>query len=292
MRAKWLLELDLFTDTELGLIDAIKRSGREVKTMKYVPFDDKLVERISEDYEEEDCVVFYGSLNLGRKIMKQADFIPGVYLKEKNYECTSYYPVFGDELLHNSYLMMPYGDLLRRKNELYDIFGTTLFIRPNSGFKEFTGTVLEYDNFEDGVELAGFYDVEPDLLVLVSDAKHIQKEWRFVVVNNEVVSGSLYRVWTIGQDKYSDSTRDYVLLNSKKVDEYCTDEKAFEYARKVAKMYNPDTAWTIDITLTGDGEYKVIEIGCFSCAGMYANDLDDIVEKVSEAAEQEWNIFF
>ena len=98
-------------------------------------------------------------------------------------------------------------------------------------------------------------------------------------------SGSVFKSNTCG---FLTSSKDIVLLNSKSVTEYCTDEKAFEYANKVAKLYHPDGAWTIDITLTEEGEYKVIEIGCFSCAAMYGNDLDKIVEHVSEVAENEW----
>jgi len=295
MKAKWLVELDLFTDTEEELIKAIKKSGREVKTLQYIPFDDNLVGRCSEGYEENDCVVFYGSLNFGRKLRKTS-WIPGVYLKEKEYECTSYYPVFGDELIHSNYIMMPYGDLHRRKDFLFEHFGEELFIRPNSGFKNFTGTLVNRYNFDDTIQLCCFYDVEPDLLVIVSDVKDFQKEWRFVIVNGEVISGSLYRDWTIGPEILSpgSKTRDLVLLNSKSVKEYCTDENAFKYAEKVSKMYSPDTAWTIDIALTSDNEYKTIEIGCFSCAGLYGNDLDKIVEKVSESAENEWieyNVF-
>jgi len=288
-KSKWLLELDLFTDTELNLIDAIKRSGREVQTLKYVPFDDKLISNIENKYDEGDCVVFYGSLNLGKKLLKSS-FIPGVYLDMQKFECLNYYPVFGDELLHKNYLMMPFGDIMRRKSELFELFGEDLFIRPSSGFKNFTGTVLNKYNFDYGIELASFYDIEPNLLCVISNAKQIVKEWRFVIVNNEAISGSLYRDWTSGPEilEPDATTRDLVLRNSKSVLEYCNDEKAFEYANKVAKLYSPNDAWTIDVTLTSEGEYKVIEIGSFSCAGLYANDLDKVVEKVSEAAEKEW----
>jgi hypothetical protein len=288
-KAKWLLELDLFTDTEMNLINTIKKSGREVKTLKYIPFEQDL-NYIKKLYNENDCVIFYGSLNLGRKIQRNCSFIPGVYLNERNFECTSYYPKIGDELLHTSYTMMPYGDLLRRKNDMFRLYGDLLFIRPNSGLKEFTGTVLDKNNFEDGIKLAGFYNVEPDLLCVVSNAKNIKKEWRFVIVNNTVISGSLYRDWTISPELlyHNSTTRDIILKNSKSIIEYCTDDKAFKYANKIAKMYNPDNAWTLDVTLTENNEYKVIELGCFSCAGMYGNNLTKIVEKISEDAENEW----
>ena len=290
MKAKWLIELDLFSDTESDLINAIKNSGREVNTIKYIPFDDNFISnKCNKLFNSEDCVIFYGSLNLGKKFKKMS-YIPGVYLNNVALECKSYYPVFGDELLHSNYIMMPFGDLIRRKEFIFNHFGDRIFIRPNSGYKEFTGNVLDKNNFEYGIELASFYDVSPDLLVIVSDAKDIQKEWRFVIVNQEVVSGSLYRDWTDGGENIERgcTTKDLVLLHSKSVKEYCSDEKAFEYAKKVAKLYNPDVAWTLDVTLTESGEYKTIEIGCFSCAGLYGNDLDKVVKAVSEASENEW----
>lgn len=301
MKVKWLVELDLFTDTEEDLIAAIRKSGREVKILKYIPFDDTLSERCEKMFDKHDCVVFYGSLNFGRKL-KTTSFIPGVYLNEKAFECTSYYPAFGEMLLHENYIMMPYGDLLRRKDFLFSHFGihnqnngkdlndTYLFIRPNSGLKQFTGTVLGYDNYEDGIKVAGIYDADPTLLVIVSNAKHIKKEWRFVVVNGNVISGSLYRDWTIGPETLTPGTvtRDIILLNSKSAKEICTDEKALQFADRMAKMYNPDRCWTLDLALTADDTYKIIEIGCFSCAGMYGNNLDKIVEAVSQEAEKEW----
>lgn len=234
-------------------------------------------------------------MNFGRKL-KKLSWVPGVYLDEKKYECTSYYPVFGEELLHSDYIMLPYGELMRRKDQLFFYFDKydDIFIRPNSGFKQFAGTVLDQTRFEDGVKLAGFYDVEPELLVVVSGAKEIQKEWRFVIVNQEVVSGSLYRDWTIGPETLSSGTvtKDLILLNSKSVSEICTDENALEYAKKVAKMYNPEPAWTLDVALKNDGDYKIIEIGCFSCAGMYGNDLSKVVKTVTDAAVTEWKTYF
>lgn len=296
MKAQWLVELGLFTDTEDDLIKAIRKSGRTVKTIKYIPFDDELIMHAQKLYDADSCVVFYGSLNFGRKL-RSLPWYPGVYLNEKAFECTSYYPSIGNELLHSDYLMLPYGDLIRRKDELFNMFGGLLFLRPNSGMKQFTGMVLGYPDFEEGVKLAGFYDVEPELLVVVSNAKQLLREWRFVIVDNKVVSGSLYRNWTIGPDTIipGTTTRDYVLMNSKSVTEGCADKDAYEYAEKIAKLYHPDRAWTIDVCQHKLGEaygerleYKVIEIGCFSCAGMYGNDLDKVVEAVSVAAEDEW----
>jgi len=288
MKAKWLIESGLFLDTEPELLRILKEKGYEVKTLKYIPFDDDLINHCAKLYDNDnECVVFYGSLNFARKLRK-LQWIPGVYGDYEKYKCTSYYPVFGDLLVHNNYIMMPYGDLLRRKEYLFETFGH-IFLRPDSSTKEFTGMVLDWNNFEDGIKLAGFYDVEPDLLVVVSEAKELSSEYRFVVVNQEVISGSLYRDWS----KKGDATSvDFVLRNSGSVKEGCKDKKVWKFAQECAKKYNPEIAWTLDIAEMDDGTYGVLEVGCFSSAGMYGNDLNIIVDKISEAAVKEWEEYF
>jgi hypothetical protein len=296
---KWLVELDVFDDNQDALLKAIKNAGYNYKTLQYIPFDNDIVTKTSKLYDENDCVVFYGSLNFGHKL-KKATWVPGVYLNDKAFECTSYYPIFKEHLIHNNYIMLPYGDLLNKKYFLFDLFSKSsnnkiqkIFIRPNSGYKQFTGMVCTYDSFEDCVELASFYDVESDLLVLISGVEDLSKEWRFVIVDGEPISGSLYRDWSKPEKlQYGHTTKDYVLMHSHSIAEGCDDPNAWEKVKQWAKMYNPDRCWTIDIAKTLSWEYKILEIGCFSCAGMYGNDLNKVVKAVSESALKEWKEYF
>jgi len=292
MKPKWLLEPDVFEENTIELLRThLIGSGIDVKIIPYIPFDDDLVDRCSKLYHPEDCVIFYGSLNFGRKLQK-LPWVPGVYLNEEAFKCTSYYPAIGDLLIHyDNFTMLPYGILKDKKDQLIDQFGgERIFIRPNSGVKEFTGFVTNTHRFYDSIELAGFYDVEPDLLVLVAKAWDLQREWRFVVVDQRVISGSLYRYWGETADNYSSA--DYVLSHSRSMWEECKDKQAWEIAEKCVEKYNPDRAWTIDVCQTAEEEYKILEIGCFSCAGMYGNDLGKIVEAVSKSALNEWNEYF
>ena len=57
-------------------------------------------------------------------------------------------------------------------------------------------------------------------------------------------------------------------------------------------MYNPDKCWTMDIVKTEKLGYKLLEIGCFSCAGLYGNNLNKVVKSVSESALKEWKEYF
>lgn len=290
MTPKWLIEADVFQDNTDKIIATLKKKGIEYHVLKYIPFDDDLPKRCMDIYEGGECVIFYGSLNFGRKLKKNP-WYPGVYLNDKLLECTMYYPYLKQLLLHyQDYMMMPYGDLAEHKDIIFRHFNSDkIFMRPNSNMKEFTGMVCTKDDFFECVKLAGFYDVDPNLLVLISDVKPLEKEWRFVIVNGEPVAGSLYRDWS-SPEKISPGTvtRDFVLMNSHSVWEGCEDNNALMLAYEAAKRYNPDRCWTIDIAKTEYGTYHVLEIGCFSCAGLYGMDLDIVIDKVSEEALKEW----
>jgi len=67
--------------------------------------------------------------------------------------------------------------------------------------------------------------------------------------------------------------------------------EALALAQEVAQHYNPNTAWIIDICQTKAGEYKLMEVGCFSCCGLYKCNRDIIVAAVSKAAAQEWESY-
>jgi hypothetical protein len=297
MKAKWLVEIGVFDDTEEDLLKTLKKLDIEYNVLKYIPFDDDIAIRALKIYGENECVVFYGSLGFGHKL-KKLSWVPGVHMDSKALKCSSYYPVFGRDLVHHHYVMMPYGDLLNHKEFLFNIFSSNmdlpnLFIRPDSNSKEFTGMICTYDTFSDNVKLAGFYDVEPDLMILVSYEVPIQEEYRFVIVDGIPISGSLYRNWDYPEKRqFGHTTRDYVLMNSHSEDKYCTNHDIWDKVKVWARMYNPDRCWTIDIAKLKSGEIKILEIGCFSCAGLYGNDSEDVVNAVSKSALKEWNEYF
>jgi len=300
-KVKWLFEKDVFEDNTDKMIEEVEFQGMKALVVPYVPFDDDIVIRCSQMLGDEECVVFYGSLNFGKKLQRKLPWVPGVYLNEKTFECTTYYPKLGNLLLHyDDFIMLPYGSLYDKEDMLFKMFGDKLFIRPNSGTKEFTGFVTSPHRFEERVKLAGFYDVEPELLVLVSKAFDLEREWRFVIVDGKVISGSLYRYW--GELADDHKSVDYVISHSSKMHKELHEvaawrkdweNAAWDIAQKAADKWQHDQrAWTIDVCQTKEGEVKVLEIGCFSCAGMYDNNLRRVISAVSKAALAEWNEYF
>jgi hypothetical protein len=264
---RWLIEKGIFTETEEKLAEVLKDKGIETKFMSYVPFDKDVASRAKEIYPKEKDVVFYGSLNFAIKLRELG--WQGLFANYEKYDCLSYYPVFKDNLLNGGYFMLPFGDLLNKRDTIFELFDEDkVFIRPNSVLKEFTGQVVSKLNFEEAVKVMGFYETPPNSLVIVSSLQYILREYRFVIINGEVVTGSLYH-------DFGNSDK---VLNLP-----CEDRGAIEYAQKMAKLYNPDPVWILDICYEHRWDsYKVLEIGCFSFAGLYGCDLGVIVDEIGK----------
>lgn len=277
IKPKWFIED--FLDNLDNLKNSLKKYDTEYVLTSEIRADSKFLNT----FPENDCVVYYGSLETGFYLRKNAKWIPGVYTTIENYACNRYYPVFNKYLLNHNYIMIPYGELLRQKQFLFDSVGEddSLFIRPNSGNKIFTGKLVYKDRFEKDIKLFGFYQVENHELCVVSQPRNIINEWRFFVSDCKIVAGSLYS----SGEKFCGVER---RVNQ---DVFETDRNdVIEFAEKIANecVYNPDKIWSLDICETKANNLYVLEIGCFSSAGLYGCNTDSIVEHVNKISIEEW----
>jgi ATP-grasp domain, R2K clade family 3 len=271
MNVKWLFEKDVFGENLDAFVAEVRRQGMEAKVAYHAPFDDDAT--FLKLFSPDDCVVFYGSLNMGQRVQQKARWVPGVYLNLPQLECLYYYPRLGRHLLNSTYAMVPYGDLLRQKKFLFNSLGNNdcLFVRPNASLKSFTGQVASRDEWEKKVEYMGFYDVEPEQLVVVSEPRNLTREWRLVVVDNNVITGCLYK----------EGGR----LVDGPVEQRVVDRAAAVLADV---QYQPTRAWTLDMCETRDGDLHVLEVGSFICAGLYTCLKELIVREVSGVAWRQY----
>jgi hypothetical protein len=270
----WLFETDVFDEGISRLVDEVKRQGMEAHIASYLNNQPGVSEASYLDlFPPHSCVVFYGSLNFAKQVRREATWLPAPYDEGPAHRCVTYYPPLGEHLLAQDYTMLPYGELRRMKKKLYKRHGLseTLFIRPDSGNKIFTGQLVYAESFEKSLDRMGFYEVPSSELVVVSEPRVIKAEWRFVVADHRVIAGSQYR------------------RNNEKEVSPIVDDRAWELAEKVAaEGFQPDRVWTMDICRSGADHYYLLEIGCFSCAGLYACEAEPIVREVSRIALEEW----
>ncbi len=142
------------------------------------------------------------------------------------------------------------------------------FIRPVEDSKEIAGAVMTGSEIEYMIKALNALKPEeyikgsltPDTLLMVAEPVNIQKEWRVWVVNDRVVTYSLYK------------------LGSRVVYRAEIDDDALEFVQKMIAL-NPGYAgaYVIDVCRTADG-LRILETNCINAAGFYAADLFKLVE--------------
>jgi len=270
MIVKWVIESKPFGGDADAILSSVKKNGMEVIE---VDFLDYIAGKYNSEYlpSGDECVITYGSLSLVRRVRQdRPNWIPGAWYTSDNFRCNNYYPYFAEYLLNKDYIILPLGELVRRGTLLKE-FGSKAFVRPVTGWKTFTGSVVDLKD----VSLATFgyehWDKGKTELVVIASEKSICNEWRFVVCNKRVIAGSKY----ITNEE----------IEYKKV----YNGRVWDYAQSVISdiEWEPDPIYTIDICESVHGKLFVLELNAFSTSGLYDCDPDVVVETASDlAAEQ------
>lgn len=256
----WLIEPEVFKEDVKPLLESLEKTKTPYTLCKFgMSYDDCILQMYREPIASRN-IVFYGSFQFSRK----ANGKIRVFGKDlSKFACNYYYPQLGANLLNYDYVMIPAGDFERKKLRWFD-HNWSLFVRPNSVDKVFTGKVVTVSS-ENNIPKT----VSPDTLLVVAPTQNIIKEWRMIVIDKEVVTGGQYKE------------------NGKIVRVEGPPNKVYNYAQEVVSNsnYNPDVAWTLDICETEYGELKVLEVGPFSCSGLYACDTTEIVKRIGRIYE-------
>ncbi|MBD2183290.1 ATP-grasp domain-containing protein [Aerosakkonema funiforme] len=270
VKVNWLIERFVF-DASAQFLEELKRQGFTYKETSYLHFRPT---EANNYFSDDECVLFRGTLNLGRDILRTA-WIPGAYMNENNLRCSSYYTYFGKYLLNNKYFLLPLGELIRRRKEVLEYFqsDSELFIRPDSNMKSFRAGVFNINVLNTLQSLGSELKTDETTLVLVSGKRSISKEWRFFVYKDRIITGSLY------------------LVGEERIDETIKGGYLESYLSKVLKEINwyPESLYTADICESA-GELYVLELGSFSCSGEYGCDLSLIIEAGAKAALEDYEL--
>ena len=242
------------------LAEAAKELGHDVYLTKYRPFaglDPAIPFPIG------SCVVTHGSISFCKQVIEKygRDWIPGVYFNDNVKHFRNFAPQIGDDLLSSDYYILPYAEFVRRKL-------VNVFVKPEYGLKSFVGQVFDGDY----QKLSPWGEIDPTSLVVVASPKKIKAEFRYVICDKKVITGSEYR-WDNVLDVRTD-----------------THPVCDALAKKIAEAeWQADRVYVCDVALLESGEAKVVELNAFSSSGLYACDTRKIVEAVSQAALNEYN---
>ena len=229
---------------------------------KYTPIE---IAPFSEDLPKvkvEGPCFAYGTTSIVKNAKKQWD--PGVFFIPENFKVSTWISHLGTELLNHQGYVCTLNDLLVSGPD-------ECFIRPNSDLKDFTGVPVKREHLLKQIENInnGGFLFDGSLEVFVAPTKHIQKEWRFFVVDNKVVSGCQYKLKTMAQMVPH------------------IDPALMEYASHVVKTWTPDKACVMDIAQDFEGNYKVLEFNCINASGLYVCDLRKIILSLQDLIQSE-----
>jgi len=255
--ARWVVEAG---NQHKELVEALERGGVEYTLVKPYAY---CMDGFEHPYTNEPSI-HHGSIGFVSSMRKYGD----IFFDFEKLRCKTYYKRFKKYMLTDEYEFIDPKELLDKKEYLYDKYGVadTIFIKPDTNDKVFSGTLIELENFEKDAETTLSYLKNYGLycpLVICKPWK-ISHEWRFFVRSGEVITGSRYKL-----NNKVGYVRDWPL-------------EAEAVALDIAnEFWAPAPMFCADICLSGD-EYRLLEIGAWNCSGYYAADLDKIVEAANQ----------
>ena len=188
----------------------------------------------------------------------------GIFYDEKNFD-QSFYGSLNLPLLNNDCQNLPIKDFLNQS------FDKDVFIKPSRDQKAFNAGILEkgytIKDFIFSQIHEAFYI---DEIAIIAPLKEIYSEYRFFVVNQDVITGSQYR-----------------LNNQLFVSEYIPDN-ILQAAKEYAKLYQPHDIFTMDLADTKEG-IKIVEYNCWNASGLYKTNIPKIFNAVQEFKEYQIN---
>ncbi|MBI2378508.1 MAG: ATP-grasp domain-containing protein [Deltaproteobacteria bacterium] len=252
---RWVLEFDVFGDNERRLAEAARRAGHEVTSW---------TERRRVNLDDEQHVIFHGSLNVAATIgATYPAWRPGAFCDVEALRWSSWEASARPWLLNAEVAVTT----VRTAATVAKTVGTQMvFVRPDSVLKPFSGRVLDAGEVTPETLDFGFYFDDLDLPVVIAPAVEIAAEWRFVVVDREVVAGSAYDAGTRSGD--GEVTRDHA---------------AWRFAADVADaLPPPERVYVLDACSLPSGDLHLLELNAFSGADLYDCDPDAIVRHVGQ----------
>lgn len=206
-------------------------------------------------------IVFHGRTTLILQASAHPVWRSGVFFSPESFNHGAYLEGYGDRMLNAGGVVCSWGELWNRYQDPEQL----IFVKPNDDLKLFTGAILTVgDCFRmyQRLEGRGHVDISGQEVV-VGRPFEIDAEYRFFVVESEIVAGTMYR-----------PTADTYLPSD-----------LMRFAHEAAATWSPAAVYVLDIARV-DRTWKVVECNCFNGSAFYGADVTTIVRSVSEYLER------
>ncbi len=242
----WIIERDVFEPScHLRLLEALQSRGipAEVVTSE-VAGDLDLVRQLTG---------LHASCWLVTQFAASADWPSRAWGVPSDFSLAAYRPAWSPWLLNDAAERLSLAQFVWDHARVWEQWSDDrqrVFVRPDDGFKSFSGGCLTVASLGDWWEARQALMCPMDLPVWVSRPQLLMEEHRCFVVDGQVVASSRYQpsiTWT----------------------EDCNLTRFVELI--VATVRPPMRMLAVDVALTSAG-WRVIEIGCIPCLDFYDTD--------------------
>ncbi|MEO0965790.1 MAG: ATP-grasp domain-containing protein [Planctomycetota bacterium] len=256
----WVLERGIFDDVE-----AFASSARAAGHIAHWWDDDWLTSKKWPRFEGE-VVGFHGSLGNAAFIQSETNWNPGAWCNVDRFCCSAWYPAAKPWLVHRTWEILPVSEFVAEPDRVLASIGAeeTCFVRPDSPLKPFSGRVLQRDRISLEALDHGFYFDDENLPIVVAPVQTVGQEWRFVVIDQRIVTGSGYDA------------------DSRTTNRSEGNSSAQAFAQQIAnELPAPDTVYVLDICECDD-QLKLLELNPFGGADLYGCDPALIIKAIDE----------
>lgn len=270
---KWVIDKYLINDRfQSKLKESLDNAGFEVFQAEYLPVLNESF--YLPDAFQNEPVGIYGSFEFVREYTKRYSNIMA-FGNSDNFKCSHYLSyVDNDWFINADHVFSTFSIFENKIEAFFDRLGSDrLFIRPDTGFKAFTGFVVSRNDYKDQLSaIKQLTKPSPELMVLVSVAQTIHSEYRFVIANQQVKTASSYIInGDINYDEQPpDEVSDYVQSFVSGLD------------------WAPDSCFICDAALTDNGP-EIMEFNAFSHSDLYTCDAAKAFDAASRVLYEELN---
>lgn len=181
----------------------------------------------------------------------------GIFYDEKSFD-QAYYGGLNLPLLNEKSSLYPIKDNLDLR------FDSNFFIKPSKDQKAFTAGILESgQTIKDFIHSQKYQNSYMEETAIIAPCKIITAEYRFFIVEKEVITGSMYR------------------FANKGVLSEVIPKNIIDAAKEYAQLYQPHDVFTMDLAETPAGIY-IVEYNCWNASGLYKTDIAKIFDAVNE----------
>ncbi len=245
---KWVLQDNMRNQLSLRqMVDALEHIGIEFQTVFLRPFKPDIPQEAFPAQNEK--IICWGPSFVPRAV-NYPKLSPGIWYDDTQFRWSRFQDKWAEHMLSQD------GKVMSMRRALENLTSDAVFMRPDTDSKAFNGGVYSRENPP---------QIHPDfgdIQIVQAPLRPVQDEWRFFIVDQDIIAASSYRV--LGQPNIQGVVPD----------------GALRLARRVIKIWGPAKVYCLDIGLSHD-KFGIIEANCFNASRLYGANPVAVAKAVS-----------